>query len=263
MRLFFPGARLHTHLFLLNLIRFHPAQFSIVLQESLSSSLAWLTNFEASAESKFWCSCQNWWFVWVPVNPGGPHLSYPKRQHTSFNMLRSVSWSFSSVGKSPLHGLLFWLWIIVVTPQLIIGDNAIHMIQPHICSISPDKLAWSVHSVPVWAFVGPIWHKLCSIPTWSPLFPTHWSQYSVPYVVPWSQLPMHVSKLIKTLFISVWQLCMAVWNVSWLSHHCHHCWNSPPTASLFGLHECLANFDECQWILSFQDGGLQLHIFTS
>ena len=40
----------------------------------------------------------------------------------------------------------------------------------------------------------------------------------------------------------MWQLCMAIQITACLSHHCHHCWNTPPTASLrshplFGLHK--------------------------
>jgi len=38
------------------------------------------------------------------------------------------------------------------------------------------------------------------------------------------------------------KICLAVWNIAHLSHHCGHCWNVPPTASLcshslFGLNK--------------------------
>jgi len=32
---------------------------------------------------------------------------------------------------------------------------------------------------------------------------------------------------------------------------------------LFGLHKCSASIDECQWVPSFQHGGIQFHTFDS
>jgi len=66
----------------------------------------------------------------------------------------------------------------------------------------------------------------------------------------------------------VWQLCTAVRNVACLSHHCCHCWNAPPTASLFSyppfaLLKHSSNVNECQWVPFFPHGGIQLHTFAS
>jgi hypothetical protein len=41
-----------------------------------------------------------------------------------------------------------------------------------------------------------------------------------------------------------------------LSHHCHHCWEAPPTASLcshplFSLRKLSASVVECQWVQFF------------
>ena len=61
------------------------------------------------------------------------------------------------------------------------------------------------------------------------------------------------------------QLCMAIRNVACLSHPCHHCWNTPPTASLcshplFGLQKFSASINECQWAPSFLHG--EIHFYT-
>lgn len=61
------------------------------------------------------------------VNPQGSPLSYPKRQRTSLYSPRDVSWTISLRGIShvPLHGLLFWLQLMAVTPHLATGNNVI------------------------------------------------------------------------------------------------------------------------------------------
>ena len=61
---------------------------------------------------------------------------------------------------------------------------------------------------------------------------------------------------------------MAACSVAYLSCHCCHCWNTPPTASvfshwLFGLHKCSGSVDECQWVQLFPHGGIQWQTFTS
>ena len=74
----------------------------------------------------------------------------------------------------------------------------------------------------------------------------------------------------KSLHVTLENICMAVRNVAGLSHHCLHCWNVPPTASLcshslFGFQQCSANINECQsqWMPFFPRGGNQWHTFTS
>ena len=85
---------------------------------------------------------------------------------------------------SPLHGLP------QMTPACSGDTTSRHRwwcdpgnchLQPRIGSTGPDKLAYSVLYVPVWAFVGPTWHKLCDIPMLPPSLPMHCSQYSAPY----------------------------------------------------------------------------------
>jgi len=63
----------------------------------------------------------------------------------------------------------------------------------------------------------------------------------------------------------MWQLCMAIQNVTCLSYYC---WKTPPTTSLcshplFDLHKHSAGIDECQWVPYFLHGGIQLHTFAS
>ena len=60
----------------------------------------------------------------------------------------------------------------------------------------------------------------------------------------------------KSLYATLVKICMAIWNVACLSHCCHHCWNTPSTASLcshplFGLCKHSASIDECQWVPFF------------
>lgn len=64
------------------------------------SSLVWFRKFMPSALSAMWCSDQSWWFVQVPGNPEGSHLSHTKRQYASLCLLRSVSWAFYLMGNS-------------------------------------------------------------------------------------------------------------------------------------------------------------------
>ena len=66
----------------------------------------------------------------------------------------------------------------------------------------------------------------------------------------------------------VQQLYMAFWNLGFFSHRCCHCWNAPPTASLwshplFCLQKHSADFHECQWMRSFLHGRIQWHTFVS
>ena len=86
----------------------------------------------------------------------------------------------------------------------------------------------------VWASVGPIWHKLCDIPTFPPLFPKHWSRYWTPQTVPWSQSTNSRGWADQdALHFVVRLLYMAVWNVAF--HCCRHCWDTPATISLCSI----------------------------
>lgn len=68
---------------------------------------------------------------------------------------------------SPLHRrheLQFWLQLTLVRLCFIISKDAfketVTHLQPHNCSVGPDKLAYCILSIPVWGFVAPSWHKL-------------------------------------------------------------------------------------------------------
>ena len=63
-----------------------------------------------------------------------------------------------------------------------------------------------------------------------------------------SHLPF-LSAYWDTLHFMVWQLCMAVQNVTCLSRHYCHCWNAPPTTllcshPLLDFHKHSASFNE-------------------
>ena len=60
---------------------------------------------------------------------------------------------------------------------------------------------------------------------------------------------------------------MAIWNVACLSHYCHHCRSTPPTASLCShplflsrnVQQVPMNVNRC---IFFLHGGIQWHIFA-
>ena len=73
-----------------------------------------------------------------------------------------------------------------------------------------------------------------------------------------------VNRSLHTMLI---KMCVAVWNVTCLSHRCHHCWNAVPFTSLclhplFGLYKCFASVIECQWVQFFMHGWIWFHIFA-
>ena len=103
--------------------------------------------------------------------------------------LRDVSWT-SSMRNScvAIHGLPFWLWLIMVTPCLMTHNDAsqetvtfslvlVHLVLTNL---------YMVLFLFLWAFVGTTWHKLCHIPTLPPSFPMLWSRYSALYAIPLS-----------------------------------------------------------------------------
>ena len=124
-----------------------------------------------------------------------------------------------------------------------------------------------IFSIPVWAFMGPIWCKLGDIPVLPPSFPVHWGWYSAPYTIPWSQSSNLRGWADRdTPLFMMGQFCMAIQNVANLSCCCHQCYNAPPTTSLlshwlFHLHKHSAGVHECQWVPFFCVE--KLHTFTS
>jgi len=58
-----------------------------------------------------------------------------------------------------------------------------------------------------------------------------------------------------------WKICIIIQNITYLSPHCHHSWNTPNTASLcshplFSLHKRSASIHECQWAPFFLHEGI-------
>ena len=118
--------------------------------------------------------------------------------------------------------------------------------------MGPDKLAYSVLSVPMWAFAYPTWRTFCCSPKLPQLFPMHRSQYSALYSV--HSPPIHTKELMEIPFTS-W-VCVAIRNVACLSCCYHHCWNASPSTSLcshplIGPQKCPASIKECHWVPFF------------
>jgi len=161
-------------------------------------------------------------FVQVPGNPEASPLSYPKGQCTSFYLLRVVSWACSSTGihNLPLHGLLFWLWLVVWQ----------HISSPAMMwsrKLSPSASFWfnsSWHtctqcsSVPVWALMGPTWCKPCSISTLHHHFQCTEADIQLCTKLPVHNLLICTDELIKKVFIS-WYDSYAWPSRMWLIFH--------------------------------------------
>jgi len=191
-----------------------------------------------------------------------PFLS--KRQCTSLHLTRPGPWTFTLMEKS--HNAAPWtagFQFVVPTTCLITNNNVIQE-----TAIFSFLLAQQVLNTPCIqcslfscvSICGTHLAQTFDIPTQSPSFLMHWSQYSAPYIVPWlSSIDLHWWADWGTLHFVVWNLCMAIWNVACLSCWCHHCWNTPPTASLcshplFGPHKCSASVSWCQWVRFFLHG---------
>ena len=104
---------------------------------------------------------------------------------------------------SPIHGLPVWLQLIAVTTHLITSNEVTQ-------ETVTFKLAL-VLSAPVWTFMGPIWHKLCDIPT----LPHHRFQRTDPVL----------NSIHSSLVVICWFMQM-----SWLRHSSFHC--------LTAVHSC-------------------------
>jgi len=68
--------------------------------------------------------------------------------------------------------------------SLVMMQSIQETVTVNLGSVGPDKLAYGVLSVSVWALVGPTCCKLRNIPMLPPLFPVHWSWCSAPYTTP-------------------------------------------------------------------------------
>lgn len=75
----------------------------------------------------------------------------------------------------------------------------------------------------------------------------------------------------KSLHATLPKICLAVQNVTCLSHHYWHCWNntswgwntSPCSHPPFGLCKHSASINECQWVPVFLHGGIQYYAVAS
>jgi len=144
------------------------------------------------------------------------------------------------------------------------------LLQPHIGSIGPDKLACGILSVPVWAFVGPTWHKLCDV---------------LPIVA------IVISKALQEILCSVHSSLVVIrWftRMSWSGHSSFHVVTAAhghlersfSSTLLFPLlkltthclivvtftvqsPEALTKCHEGQVVLYFPHGGIHFHTFAS
>ena len=55
--------------------------------------------------------------------------------------------------------------------------------------------------------------------------------------------------MIKSLHAMLIQICMAIWNMTCLSHCCHRCWNTPPTPYCAHIH-CLVSINIQQVLMN-------------
>lgn len=113
-----------------------------------------------------------------------------------------LNFLFLVIHKSPLHGLLFCLWLIIVTLHLVSGNNVILetvTFKPHVGSIGPDKHACGVFCS------GP--HKCCVS-----ICGTHWVQ-----TLQYFHIATIVSKTLKSVFSSVHSFLVVICQFTWMS----------------------------------------------
>ena len=199
----------------------------------------------------------------VPVSPDESPISYPKNIGHHFNCwgLHLELFLQFVIHMSPLHGLLLWLKLIVLTPQ------SRHLLLCDPCSAS----SWFNRS----------WKTCicCSFYSCVSFRRTHLVQ-----ALRYSNVATIISSSLKQIFSSAHSCLVIICRFTWMSwlrcssfhsmtamHGCPECvlslilWNAPPTTSLcshplVGLHECSANVDECQF---FPHWGIQFHILDS
>ena len=109
---------------------------------------------------------------------------------------------------------------LVVTPHLNTSNAAIQEMVTFslVCSVDPEKLVYSVISVPVWAFVGPNWCKFCDSPTFCHHFQLIEADIQLHAQFPGCNPCIHMDLLIKKLFISWCDSC--AWpSGPWLVFH--------------------------------------------
>ena len=162
--------------------------------------------------------------------------------------------------------LPFPFWLIVATPYLVTGNDAIQ--ETAIFSlVLVQQVLTNLHRV--------FFLFLCEY-VWVPLGANfavfqhclHYFQCIETDIQFHTEFPGS-NLLIRwadgdTLHFMVWYLCMSIRNVACLSCHFHHCWNALTTTSLclhplIGLHKCSASTDEYQWVPIFLHRGIKFH----
>lgn len=127
---------------------------------------------------------------------------------------------------TPLTAILICL-IVVIQQPIPSPTHSNNAIQGNVTFslifnlINSDKLAYNVLPipvpilVPVRAFTGPTWNKVCDIPSLAFSFPVHWSWYSAPCTVPWSQCTsLHKWADKEAFHLVVCYPCMTFWKKS-------------------------------------------------
>ena len=118
-----------------------------------------------------------------------------------------------------LHGLLFWLQLIMVTQHLITSNDVIQgivtssLVWVQCVSIRGTHLEQTLQYSNVATIVSSALNLLFSS--------KHSSLVVIYDLCGWADW--------DTLHFMVWQLCMTIQNMACLLCGCCHCWNAPPT----------------------------------
>jgi len=166
----------------------------------------------------------------------------------------------------PLHGLLFWLWLIVVTPHLITEK------------LSLSALYWFSRSWWTW--------KLCSFSFCVSIHEIHLAK-----ILQYSNVATIISNIMKLIFSSKHSSLVVVHQFMWiswwrhssfhgvtavpgcqnmvcLSSCCHHSWSTPLSTLLcshlplvsINVHQVSMNVKQCHF---FPLGAIPFHTFAS
>lgn len=126
-----------------------------------------------------------------------------KRDHNTLPFQDYVlNFLFLVIHKSPLHGLLFWLWFIVMTLHLVPGNNVILKTVTEASCWSnmswhtSDKHACGHSSIPAWAFVGA---NFAIFQHCHHYFQNTEASIQICTQFSGCNLPIHMDELIKTL----------------------------------------------------------------
>ncbi len=150
---------------------------------------------------------------------------------------KSVPAELTSTGilMSSFHGLMFYVWLIMVKSCLVISDYLIQKTAT-LSFVLGRKFLTTIFSggfgVPLWVIAGHTLRTIFCNSVYSALLLTHCRQCSVPYAVTQHRIPPPPWTYSREELIDsapsfvVWQLCVDDSNVVCHSHHYHHSWNA-------------------------------------